>query len=778
MADKEFDFGLAAIGDSLNKQVGLTRKRHEEELRQQARKNAAVTEKARITESSARISQGLVGELTGLVGVIDDTEKGKEEIEALQSSGNAMDALASIGLKIQDPGKYTRSGRTKRVAEAQQMISAKTQIAGIQQSALSDLAQSVDAQLLAEGSDLELATLSEQQNQQMIESEMLRVSTMAGSLQNQNALQEQKLAMMSSEEIKAAHQKAGGKPIDIGGVMMSPGALERRIDALNERDYQEQARSALAESKNEAAAKIANRKILETMNLTELEPLMQSGDPRFELADIKQVYDIKKGAQADEMTKLGLEFQYSDMAGAVIVPAMEDAQRMSLAVPKNSPLDGALQEYKNTIGIVMGTNKALREKGMEMPVIARQKGAEAINEAKGRVDKAIDKEATLKSKGDKNLKDAYVQLYRGEPVDQASIESAIQTRLVKGQPLDDVLPQETAAIVRNRYNEVYQQLQKENFMKTMDKDVMQKMAMQQAIQEGIGKTITERTQDMFTGQLQDPTNPLYGAMNSNKMLGLIATSDKQGIDDFKRTYNLDDEEFTRFSQGAAIEGKVTQAQRVELGIIQGQRFLMELDAVNPGLAKKYADWWQEKGPQFASKMMDARLLEAKRTGLQAAAMESFAGQMEKEGQAAYAQVIDSAFGSYEGAKEERFNNMVSFDFKPQHRQAALLQMDQTLNDGERAEFMKGFIFPIMNKAKEQGLSYEDTNQLIETAIDANVTEDPKIAKLLNKISKYRSGITEYVESILQKPFWRAQNPNLRRTFNRKYEWYENIAGEM
>lgn len=777
MAEKD-DFGLAAIGKSLLEGVGLTRKRHEEELRQQARKNVAVADQRRITESSARISQGLVDNLGGLVSVLDDTEKGKQEIETLKANGDLASSLEVIGKQIRDPGKYTREGRNRRVAETTQMINARTQVAAIQQSALADMSKVVDAKLAEAGSDLEHASLVEQQNQQLVQAEMTRVQTMAQTLANNNALQEQKLAMMSEEEIVTATQKAGGKPIDVGGVLLSPGQLEARINVINERKYQEQARAALAAQKNDAAAKLANQKILQTMNLEELRPILMNGDARFDSVDVKQIYDIKMAAQADEMARLGMEFQYQDFGASVTVPAMEDANRMSVGVPKNSLVERALNEYKQTIGTVMGTSKLLSDQGIEMPVEARKSGAEAINESKARLDKAIEKEATIKSRGDKQLKDAYTQLYRGEPVDPAGIEIAITGRLNKGLPLDDVLPQETAQIVRNRYNELVQKFQKENIMGTMDRETIKRLASQQAIAEGIGQTITARTQDMFTKQLQDPTNPLYGSIQPNAMLGMIAKADGEGTADFKRTYNLTDEEFTRFSQGQPIEGKVTAAQRAELGVIQGQRLLMQLDAVQPGLAKRYTDWWNAEGPRFAEQMQQNRISSAQRTGLQAAAMEAFAGNMEKEGQYAYMSVINQAFDSYEGAKDERFNSMVSFDYKPEHRQAALLQRDGTLNDGERAEFMKGFIFPIMRKAKEANLSYEDTNELIEKAIDANVAEDPRIAKLLNKVAKNRSAITEDVESIMQKPFWRAQNPNLRKQYNRKYEWYENIAGDM
>lgn len=772
------DYGIASVANSLGKQAELTRKRHEEELAQKARENQANVEKTRIAETSAKITQDLVGELGGLTSTLDRVQKGAAEVEALKSDGGLMSTLDLIGKQVRDPGTYTRAGRAKAIAEATQIMGARAQEAGIRQSALNDLSQVVDAKLKESGSGLESAALNERQNQELIQTELLRVQTMTQTLASNQQLAESRLAVMTEEETKAAFQKAGGKPIDIGGVMIDPGTLEKRVQAIDERAYARETRAAALQAKNDELAKKAAQRELESMNIEELRPMVLNGDPRFELDDIKKTYETKKAAQADELSRLGLQLQYEDFGAATIAPAIQDAERISRSIPKNSPMEGALQEYRTTIGTILGTQKQLEAAGQTLPVEARAAGAKAIQESKERLDKAIDKEATLRSKGDKNLKDAYTDLYRGEPVQPASIEAAITTRLQKGAPLDDVLPAETAQVVRNRYNDLVQKFQKENIMGTMDRDTIRKLATQQAIREGIGLTITERTQDMFTRQLKDPSNPLYGAVNQQTMLGMVAQSDAEGVQDFKRTYNLTDEEYTRFSQGETIEGKVGPQHQVELGAIQGQRFLMQLDAVNPGLAKRYVDWWTTQGPGFAEKLQADRVNVARQTNLQSAAMEAFAGDMEKEGQYAYMQTLNQALESYEGAKEERFNQMVSFDYKPEHRQAALLQMDDSLNDDERQTFMKEFIFPIMRQAKEQNLPYEKTNELIEAAIDSNMTQDPKISKLLGKVSKNRVKIRDNVESIMQKPFWRAQNPNLRRAYNRKYEWYENIAGDM
>lgn len=776
-----FDFGLSALSSSLTRQDEFRAARQKQEQDMLAETEKANREKAKIAQQSTAVSQQLAKDTTGLVDTLGKVESAKQEVDALRSSSNPLDMLSLIGKQVRDPTLYTREGRSKTVAEANQLLNAKTQVASIQQSALQDLSQLVDTNLALKGAGLRSAQLSESQNQELIQAEVTRIQTMGANLAASNTLQEQKLAMMSEEETRRVFETSKGQPIDVGGVVLSPGLLEQRMQTLEDRQIMRDARESARDSKKLELEKKIAKKELETMNVEELRPLLLNGDSRYDLADIKQVYDTKMNAKTADLERQTQLFKYSDFGASTLVPAIQDADRMGQAIPSNSPAGVALKAYQNSIGFVASRLKQFQDSGVPIPVEIIASADVALREEREKLDKAIDKEATLKSKGDKNLKDAYTNLFRGEPVDRASVTSAVQTRLEKGAPLDDILPPEVGKLVQTRYQEIFQDLQRKNSMNPLgsDKATIKQMAMQQAINEGIGTVITNRTQDLFTNQLKDPSNPLYGAMSPNTFLGMVAKADAEGTADFKRTYGLSDEEYTRFAKGEAIEGKVTSAQRAELGVIQSQRLLMQLDSVNPGLAKKYSEWWSTKGPAYAEKTQQDRIANATRSGLPDAAMETYAGDMEKEGQYAYMQVMSAAYDSYEGAKEERFNNMVSFDYKPTHRQAALLQMDESLNDGERQAFMKGFIFPLMAQAREGNLDYEQTNALIEKAIDANVAEDPQIAKLLNKVAKNRSRITENVESIMTKPFWRAQNPNLRRALSvRKYAWYEEIAGEQ
>lgn len=789
MAEDNNDFGLAAIGKSLLDGIGLTRKRQEEEVKQLARKKQAAAEQRRITESSARISQNLVDNIGGFVSAIDDAEKGKAEIDALRADGSLASSLEIIGKQIRDPGKYTRDGRTRRVAEANQLINARTQTAALQQSALADLSKVVDAKLVEQGSDLESATLREQQNAQLVEAEMTRVQAMANTLMTNNSLQQQKLAMMSEADIIAASQKSNGQPIDVGGVMLSPGQLETRIRDINERKYQEQAREALAAQKNDAAAKIANQKILQTMNVEELRPLLLSGDPRFDIADIKQVYDTKMSAQADEVARMGLEFQYQDFNAGVTVPAMEDAQRMTPAIPKNTPLASALDVYKQTIGTVMSTTKIWTDQGAEIPIEVRQTGAKAVTSAREDLDKAIAKEAKLRSGGNKNLEQIYSEIYRGNEAPRDVVETYVTEQLDKNEPLTAVLPADVATAVQSRFNDLYSNAIKQGLITPgFDKKQAKAEAIQQAIAEGVGAKITERTDDLFVGQLQDPSNPLYGSVNPNQLRRLVATADAEGAQEFMTKYGLTPDEFTMFTSGNPVEGKVGPEAATELSIIQTQALFLQLDSIESGLANRYAKWWETNGQAYANQTAKRRYQESLQAGPQAMTMESFAGPIERRQQGAMMQVVSDAEMTYGQAKERRYNEMISFDLNPAHRQATLLQFNKELSDAEKTQFMRGFILPIIKEGQNQGLQFEQINTLVENAIDAGQAQDPTIQKILKKVAKDRVATVDLMESAMVQPHWRvaAGEPRMgfqpqawlrRTTAQRKYDWYRESLGE-
>lgn len=783
------DYGLAAVSDSLAKQNDLLRTRQAEEIAAKNRENIANQEKLRIAERSAKISGDLVGTLGPVLATVDKAEKARVEVETLKASNNPLDFLDLIGKQVQDPGMYTRAGRSKTVAEATQAMNVRTQVASLQQSALSDLSQTVDMSLKASGGALESAKLSELQNQELINSEILRVQTQAQTINANNQLQDSQLAMMSEEETRAAYQKANGQPINIGGITFAPGVLENRMIALDARKDAREARAAGEELKKMNLVERMAQRELETMSVEELRPMLLNGDPNYKGEWIQKVYDTKMKAMSESTARLAQEFQYQDFGARVTVPAIQEVERMGPAIPANTPLAASIGNYKNQIGTVMQLTKQFTDQGKPIPLEVMSAANVAIEASRKELDTAIDKEATTRAAGNKDLKVIYSELYRGNAAPQETVESYLTEQLDKNQPLTAVLPPEVATSVQRRFSEIYGASAREGMMNPgFDKKQAKADAIRQAITEGVGAKITERTQELFTKQLDQPTHPLYGAVSKQQYLGMVASADREGSALFQSQYGLNDEEMSRFMAGEAIPGKVNDSNVMDLQKIQNQTLFMKMDAIESGLGKKYADWWGQQGPGFIGQVSEQRQLEAKQSGIQAMAMETFAGDMERKQQAAHMQSVQEAYDGYDDRKAIRYNEMVSFDLNPSHRQAALLQFNKELSDSEKKTFMSKFILPIVREGQANKLSYEQINGAVENAIDSNMTQDPEVAKIMKKVAKNRSSEVEQMESVMTQPFWRAApdeprigfQPNawLRRTTaQRKYEWYREVTGE-
>jgi len=740
--------------ESLSEHQRLIADRQAQQLEQQKRTNAATQAVADITKKSADVTQDLMGNLAPALETVDKLQKGKTRQEQLRGSGNFGDFLEFVGNEVRDPDTYTRTGRAKTLAETTSLMNVQTQVAQLKQSALQDLSQVVKADLEASGGQLALASLMETQSAERMTAEVARVEQQAMLLQQNRALAQQKLATMSIEETKAAAVKAAGGSIDVGGVLISAGDLEARVLELDNSAYLAETRQAARELKNTALEQKIARKQLENMNLPQLRELTITGSPDYNLSDINDVYKLKTAAQAEGIAYDVQMNKYANWSDGVLVPVIQDLQKIEPSIPKNSSLDSSFKGYQGTVMAVTRVLQGYREAGRDMPPEVIAQADITIQEARTQFESAITKEAKQRSGNDQDLENIYTEMYRGNPVPRASVEAALITRLNKGMPLTDVLPPETAKLVQQKFNTKFQEKMLQNQMGLgSDKTTLKQEAMQEAIYEGVQNSITGRTNELFWDQANKAGNPLSGILTPYQVMGMVAESDARGLKAFAATYQLDEAEMQAVADGNEIPGKVTRRDAQNLEVMQNQELLMRLDSMGAGKAEQYVDWWNKNGDQYVAEKKAARLAVSRTAGVQEAAMETYASDIEADQIRGYQQGINDAFDSYNGLKQQRYQEMISFDLKPEHRQAALLQFDESLSDGERKQFMSGFLLPLIREGQKNGLDFTKINAIVEQAIDSNVAATPEIGKLLKKVAKNRPAIVGRVESMMERPFW-------------------------
>lgn len=789
------DFGLNNLTDAFDRQKNLQSARQEQEQDYQQKQNAATAAKARIADSSAKITNDLLGSFADLQKTLDANKNAAAEQAAKFSSGNPMDAIEAIGNQILDPSTYTRQGRQKKLNEVQQDVNGRVAIAGAQQNALAALSATVDADLAVAGAPLAQAKLNENQGMERIETARLEQAARAQNLATNTQMQQVALMNLDSTQVAALKQKANGQPIDVGGVLIQPGLLQERSDQLDQRQDLINAReNALAVSKQEQADK-ANRKILETYSIPELRGMLQTGDPtgQFKLNDIQQVYGIKQQAASDEIARVAQGLQLGNFMDAVVLPTDDQVKTMQQTVPQGTPLAAEVDSLNFTNNMVAKMIGQYKDAGKEVPIEVMTMANDSIQKAKERVNTQIEKQATLMARGDKDMKELHMERLRGNPLPAATVQSAIQSRLSDNKPLTDILPKDVADDVSRRYREKVQKLKASSMANaafgTVDKKAIEAQAQSEAINEAAAASVQNRTVNLLTGQLDIPGNPLNGIVSKGAFLDLVAQSDQEGKAALQSRLGLTDEEMTRALNGEVIPGKAESDIRPELALAQNTQLFFKLDTQEAGLAQKYAAWWSLQGDKYIQGQIQQNVLGPGNKDLQSQALESFATPIQAQGSQAYQASVSAAQNYYGQAKEEKYKQMITFGSNPTYRQAVLLQLDKTLTNPEKTQFMTNFILPIVKSVRENSNDsstlYEETNKAIEQAIDMGVAADPQTQKILNKVVRERPEMNRLLDTTISNPWWDSAFPGvsastvqsarvINTTKGLDYDWFQNL----
>jgi hypothetical protein len=801
--DSAFDFGLDALTSAFDTQAGFTNKRQELEQDQTAREQQARMDKAKLAKASTDVTTSLLNDMNSLLGVVDSNEKAAAEQADLFTSGNPIDMLGAIGNQIADPNKYTRAGRQKVLNEAQQNVNVKSAVAQQQLTVFSALNGQIDAGLQAAAGPLEMAKLDETQGLQRIELERSRIAMQSEKMGQSIQQQQLTLSTMSAEQVAAATAKANGGPIDIGGVQISPGLLQQRSDELaNRQDLMDSRNDAIELKKMERAHKL-NRKVLETYNPAELRQMALNGDPtgQFDLKDINEVLTMKTSAQNDAIKRATDQLTQVDVMGQTVIPAANQADAMAKVAPAGTPLAAQVASQKTTAAISANLMSPYTQNGEPVPLELAAPSAAALKTQQEETEKAIQTQAKQQGKGDKDLTELYVERYRGNvALPTATIESAVQSRVEKNQPLTDILPKEAADSIQKIYAAKLQKINSQQFGAnltggTLDKKDAKAQAMREAIQEGIASTLAPRTNDLIGAQADEPTSPLgRHGISRGQIIDLTAKADASGEVKFMQLNQLNSDEMNELKTTGAVKAKpgVTMA---DLAVVQTQELLFNLDSMSAGLSKEYVAWWKQSGQDYINSQTTRAAETAQMKGLQDQALESYAGPIQAQDSFAYKNVIEAAGAAYDNEKATRYQNLISFNQDPVNRQASLLQFDDSLSDEDRKTFMNKFILPIVDMANAESVpksgqsNFNQINTMIEQAIDMGVAADPETQKVLNKVAKNRSKISRNLDSITSVPWYAAYMPmglsgspmmytqNQMNSTSRDFAWMQSILAE-
>lgn len=239
-------FDLGGLSSALTRQTNITTAKQAKERETLEAKNAATLSAAKksadVTSRSVESAGKTRQEQLDVYSSMDETLRIAKEGMALSDSDNPLDRL-QLWMLQQGDSRYTAEGNTRRLQYLQGASSALSEREVINQQAFADELTLIQSDLalatLADESELSMLTLAQAQGQELIDAHVNRTATLAGQLQNMNAMQEGVLLNLDPQQTAQAAQAAANNPsgtVNIGGIELTAGRLTARVDELKARE--------------------------------------------------------------------------------------------------------------------------------------------------------------------------------------------------------------------------------------------------------------------------------------------------------------------------------------------------------------------------------------------------------------------------------------------------------------------------------------------------------------------------------------------------------------
>lgn len=760
-------------------------------------------------------------------GLVERRQKA-DHARSLADSGNVVDVLRLMGLQTMDPAGYRRDVRTARTAEDTQYASALGQMHNVSQSAL-------QYELVASSGKLNEAKLLETIGIEKLKAIQEEGAILRDNLAASATMQFGAISQMTPEELESgvmAAKKNGGR-VNINGVDISSDMLETRLDAMKERTYQRTLQQHLRElgevaikendkgvadeinrrtnketlsswetdagarenrrkleviQANEALTKASQKKELDTMELEELSQIMANnyrvGDVQYTPEDVNAAWSTRQETRAARVQQSiqDLTIQQFDMEAI-----RGEADRLDILTSRyrqNSPLMASAQKYRAALGLL---SDAAKSEDMTQRLV----GYQTFEMAKEEFDKQIQKQVAIEAPGDKAKQGLLAEFYRGNPIPQAELRTALQERLLANRTPADLVPPEVAAKMTRKYNETYQQILKaEGFgglagdrATSDDRKRIQAEAAQRAIDWAVKQETKGRTTEILANQVFASDHPLRKlGWTPAKMAGHLRLADDNAYTQWRREYELSEEEAATIRSGDNVDGKDGPGLRARLRHLENGFIIEDLNGVEPGLGNSFSKWWAEKGQEYVAGEQQSFENQNAKGDFSKLSVRSMAGKLERDSMLDYALALQDSEGSIRQEESENRANFLSFGGNPINSQAMILHYDKNLNPDEKGILFERFVAPLLSEAQKRGLSFSDTNRFVEERILSTTnTGDVGIDKLLKTMKRDRADNVRIVGDMLRvgRVFDRTKSLEklTGRSMIRRGTWADRFIGE-
>lgn len=764
------------VQQEVEKQNQLTAQRQMEQVR-------TSQEQTRIRTQSTQLAKQQVDSSKFLLDSVQKNRAAAAHARQLTDSGNPLDELQLLGLKILNPGSYDRQTRMARLEEDKQHAAVLGSYFGLQQDALQSELNSSTAQLdqlktleaIGQEKILQFAANAEMMQNNMAASATMRNLAING------------LDPTALQTAIAQSKITPNGLVSIGGIDLDARTLEDRLEVLKKREYDQLVLdTGLKRQKDEAAhledelagkehdrqvkkdemadypmdraiqkglkneqAKMLIEKaqdgIITGMNKEELIEVRENGykwkdGTQFNPDAVEKAYDRQNAIEADKIQRDMDKHAMDNYDIDTLTQSHKSTAAMMARVPVGSPIHraaGRLQAATNLAATYAGPTGP---DGKPNAPIARRTAIAGYERELAVFQKVVEEQAKLESKNDKDLLDLKLANYRGEPIPQESLTNAVTTRLQKFRALDDVLPREIGLKVQKKYQELMDVEKRmrgpadERLVGDELKSVQAQMA-QEALDFGINEALQGATDTLMPQQVTHQGHPLQGRFDPVHFGGKLIEADQAAAKHWAEANQLTAEQAIKIRNNEPVEGKGDPAQLMQdLRFREGQELLQMLDATEPGLSTAYTNWWKDKGMEY---VQGFRLKPLGGNSFQTDVVNSVAGDLVSRQFSNYAMTLIQADAGYQEQMVQRQTNLLTFGSNPQNAWAATLSQNQHLQDPERAELFTKVVDPAIREAQAKGLDFDQTNTAVIRAIDNYQPQDPHMKNLMRTWNRDR-----------------------------------------
>lgn len=671
----------------------------------------------------------------------------------LSESGSFWDMATLSGLAMLDPGGYDPKIRARRNAEDSDYLSMLGATTNVQLEALKTNLATSQARLSAaevnESIALEQAQLATTVNQ-------LRTNELTSSLQ----LQESQLALMTPEEIKGALTTAsvGADKLNVNGVEIPRIKLIERDSQL---ESQRVARLVLKKADNDVERRLGQETFVRSMSRTELASLRANNyvvdGQLFDQQLVDTWYQTKVQNETDLIQEEVRRIELQHQPQTVVTEAAKNAERIGIALAKDSPMQLHVQKFKTTIGM----SQTLVDSGSP-PLQAA--GIAAVTAGLETFRLAAAEQAKIDSPTDKEMQQARFEYYTSGQIPSERIAAVTVERLKNDKPLVGVLSAEDEKLIRNLYRQVYQQMSSEatagEFGVAPKASEIKEMKSEAALiawdkwRQERGGQIADSA---FANQVsvasipgaQVMPHPLYGVETPLQFRRKELYAKQMADEIIMNSYGLSRDqldsiistgEMPKDSQTTIHQLMAERDHNIAVGLMK---------QYTPEQGKAILDWMGKYGDTYIGTIVDSAASGA--GGFENAASLTLAKDAARD---EFYSTVDSLNLALDSALAEPAEQIANFAFgDPEPYQAVALQMSEALTDPERSLLWNKYIAPVVLKAQEMRLRGPEAHQFIERMIGSLEVETPEEKKAYKAFMRDRKKAVESIDSMMNGMFF-------------------------